>query len=197
MRHGELSKAAVVLLGAAASAGCGAHVKNMRPVESVNTVAAPNESVIVFLRPSHVGFAIQSAVWEVMPNQPSNLVGIVAAKKKVVYRTAPGTHLFMVTSENADFMEARLEPGRTYYALVTPRMGVWRARFSLRPVHIGDSLQLPEWQRDTGWVELDETSARWAAENLPDIEERRARYFNEWLQKQPFDRPVLMPEDAQ
>lgn len=188
---------AVLVAAAAAAAGCGGGAKNMRPVENVNTAAAPNESVIVFMRPSKLGGAVQSPVWEVADGQPSRLVGIVGSKKKVAYRVAPGPHMFMVIGESADFMEAHLEPGRTYYALVTPRMGFWKARFSLRPVHISESAQLPEWQHGTNWTEVDETSAAWASANLAATEERRAKYFPEWMQKQPADRPVLMPQDAQ
>ncbi len=40
----------------------------------------------------------------------------------------------MVVSEAADFAKADVEAGKTYYVLVTPRMGWWKARFSLRPL---------------------------------------------------------------
>jgi hypothetical protein len=186
-----------IAVAALSLAGCAGSVSNMREVATVSTVAAPGEAVVVFLRPSGMAFGVQSAVFEVAPAQPARLVGIVAAKKKVAYRAAPGVHTFMVLGESADFMEARLEPGRTYYALVTPRMGVWKARFSLRPVHALDRGELGGWQADTAWTELDEDSARWAAEHAADVEDKRARYMAEWLRKPEVDRPLLMPEDAQ
>jgi len=105
--------------------------------------------------------------------------------------------MFMVIGESADFMQARLEPGKVYYALVTPRMGVWKARFSLAPVHVMNRNELPEWQSGTEWVEMDQTSGQWAAENAADVEQKRAKYLPEWLGKAPLDRPVLAPEDGQ
>ena len=80
----------------------------------------------------HGCFAIQSTVFDVTDDAP-RMVGIVSAKTKIAYEVAPGEHHFMVVSEAADFMRADLAAGKTYYALVTPRMGVWRARFSLLP----------------------------------------------------------------
>ena len=193
-RLGALS---LVGLGTIAASGCAGSVTNMHPVAMVNTAPAPNESVIVFMRPSGVAFAIKSAVFEAPDGQPARLVGIVAAKKKVAFRTTPGDHMFMVIGESADFMQARLEPGKVYYALVTPRMGVWKARFSLAPVHVMNRNELPEWQSGTEWVEMDQTSGQWAAENAADVEQKRAKYLPEWLGKAPLDRPVLAPEDGQ
>ena len=72
-----------MVAAAVATAGCAGAVKNMREVSSVNVATAPNEAVIVFMRPSGMAFGIQSSVWEIADNQPSRLVGIVAAKKKV------------------------------------------------------------------------------------------------------------------
>ena len=94
-------------------------------------------------------------------------------------------------------MEAQVEPGRLYYAIVTPRMGVWKARFSLRPVHGSERSELSEWDRGTSWTELDETSMRWAGENVADADAKRAKYFPEWVQKGAVGRPVLLPEDGQ
>jgi hypothetical protein len=194
---GRLAALGLVGLLGSGAIGCAGSVKNMRAVEAVNTAPAPNESVIVFIRPSGVAYAIQSAVYETPDGQPGRLIGIVAAKKKVAYRTTPGDHLFMVIGESADFMVARLAPGRTYYALVTPRMGVWKARFSLEPVHASQFGELSGWHGGTKWVELDEDSGRWAAENSADIEGKRAKYLQEWLGKAVLDRPTLAPEDGQ
>ena len=116
--------------------GCAGTVKSMReaPVEkSVAMKPEPGKALVVFMRPSGLGFAVQSSVFDVKDNQPS-LVGIVAAKAKVAYQAPPGVHLFMVIGESADYMEAELLPDLTYYAQVSPRMGMWKARFSVEPV---------------------------------------------------------------
>jgi hypothetical protein len=177
--------------------GCAGSVQHMTAVPNVNYAATANEAVVIFMRPSGMGFAIQSSVFEVPDGQPARLVGIVAAKKKLAYRTTPGDHMFMTIGESADFMQARLEPGKVYYALVTPRMGAWKARFSLRPVHVADRAELASWQSGTEWVQTNEDTMRWAAENSADVEAKRAKYFPEWMEKLPADRPVLVPEDGQ
>ena len=61
--------------------------------------------MIVFLRPSTLGFAVQSSVFNATEDTP-DLVGIVAAKAKVAYQLDPGDYLFMVIGESADFMTA-------------------------------------------------------------------------------------------
>ena len=103
--------------------GCAGPVANMQMVPFERIVSAPEKgkSMVVFLRPSGFGFAIQSSVFEITGDTPS-LVGIVAARKRVSYQLQPGTHLFMVVGESADFMSAELEANKIYYALVTPRM---------------------------------------------------------------------------
>jgi hypothetical protein len=194
-----MKRLAVVVLGwvALAAVGCAGPVKNMAEVASANTVASQNESVVVFLRPSGLGAGVQSSVFEVAEGAPSRLVGIVAAKKKVVYRTTPGPHTFMVIGEGADFMAADLAPGRTYYALSTVRPGFWKARFSLKPVTPAEHGELATWLADSSWVEVNADSQRWHAENTADIEKKRAAYLAKWLQKPELDRPFLRPTDAQ
>ena len=39
-----------------------------------------------------------------------------------------------LVSEPADFLEANVEAGKTYYIVVDPRIGAFSARFSLYPV---------------------------------------------------------------
>ena len=95
---------------------------------------APGKALVVFLRPSSFGGAIQSSVYDTHEGEDT-FIGIVSAETKVAYEAEPGDHLFMVVAENADFMIAHLDAGKTYYALVSPRMGLWKARFSLLPIH--------------------------------------------------------------
>ena len=186
----------LLCVGAAACAGT---VKNMRAVDSVNTAVAPNEAIVIFLRPSGRAYGVQSSVFEVSenPGRAATLVGIVAAKKKLAYRTTPGPHTFMIIGESADFMYADLEPGKTYYAIAEVRMGVWKARFSLQPVHAWDRGSLAGYLADSSWVETTQDSLRWAQENAADIEEKRAEYYVKWMQKPAAERPMLRPDDGQ
>lgn len=188
-----------LLLVVGALSGCAGPVKRMEVVspEMVPSRPESGKSMVVFMRPSGFGFGIQSSVFEVKDKQPL-LAGIVAAKKKVAYQLDPGEHLFMVIGESADFMSADLEADRTYYALVTPRMGVWKARFSLRPVH-ADMLGSPEfdeWAKECEWVVNTPESAQWAKDNLPSILSKQEKYYEKWMSKDASERPRLLKEDG-
>ena len=156
-----------------------------------------NEATIIFMRPSGFGGAIQSTVFDATSPE-SKLVGIVSARTKIAYKTSPGEHLFMVIGESADFLKADLAAGKTYYALVTPRMGVWKARFSLEAIHkdkIGTE-DFKDWDSSTRFVENTPKSRAWAAQNINDIEEKRAEYLQKWNSKPAADRPVLHRQDG-
>lgn len=180
--------------------GCAGTVKNMQIVPPDRIIAEPEEgkSMIIFMRPSSLGFAVQSSVFEINENYPS-LVGIVAAQAKVSYMVEPGEYLFMVIGESADFMSAELEANKTYFALVTPRMGAWKARFSLKPIHADElnTTQFQEWIDVTKWVEKSPDSDNWASNNMTSIKEKQIKYYAKWMQKDEEDRPELLPQDGQ
>ena len=198
-RNAKILLYPAVLLFALFLTGCAGTVANMRPVPPDQVVAGPEEgkAKVVFMRPSGFGFAIQSSVFLIKEDTPF-LVGIVAAKKKVAYQVDPGKHLFMVVGESGDFMSAELAPNKTYYALVTPRMGMWKARFSLKPLHADDldSEKFEEWRKACEWVEISPASDEWAAENRESIQSKYDEYFSDWMGKEPSDRPVLLPQDG-
>jgi len=197
MKH-PTTACAVAAVTVALATGCAGAVKNMR--ESAPDYApspGPGKAMVVFLRPSGMAFGVQSSVFEMKDKKPV-LAGIVAAKKKVAYQVEPGKRLFMVVSEAGDFLSADLAAGRTYYALVTPRMGAWRARFSLRAV---DKAQLATTDfaselADCRWVEVGPDSQAWASENMASIESKYSEYYPKWLEKAEGDRPRLLPEDG-
>ena len=102
----------------------------------------------------------------------------------------------MVVSEAADFMAAELEVGKTYYALVTPRLGVWKARFSLRPVTAEElaSGKFAEWDDDCRFIENTPASHAWAKENWSDIQSKKVEYLQKWDPR--TDKPTLRPTDG-
>ena len=167
------------------------------PGNNVNTIPKKGKSMIVFLRPSSFAFGIQSSVFEIKEHTP-HLVGIVAAKKKVAYELNPGKHVFMVVSESGDFMTADLLANKTYYALVTPRMGLWKARFSLKAIHIDElnSDQFKEWLNDCEWVRKSPASSNWANSNIIDIQSKYTGNYTKWLNKDPSEKPNLLPQDG-
>jgi hypothetical protein len=105
-----------------------------------------------------------------------------------------------VVSEAADFMQAKVVAGRTYYALVTPRMGVWKARFSFRPLRQGDLAgnDFAGWNSSTHFVVNSPATLSWAAQNAADISSKRTTYWPEWSSKPAQDRAAqtLNPEDG-
>ena len=180
-----------------AATGCAGHSEYMQdvPENQANFVPESGRALVVFMRPSGIGFAVQSSVFDITDGEPE-LVGIVSAKTKVAHNTSPGVHRYMVIGESADFLEAELVADRTYYSLVTPRIGLWKARFSLKPVHELDltSADFTEWYDDTRWVENTLTAQTWAHENMDSIKSKQQEYLRKWLARS--DKPVLLPTDG-
>jgi hypothetical protein len=104
----------------------------------------------------------------------------------------------MVVGESGDFMTADVAAGKTYYATVEPRMGVWKARFSLKPVSRAQlgSPEFQGWVNECRWAAADERTAAWAAENALSVEAKYAGYYPKWMEKAPADRPALLPDDG-
>ena len=186
----------VVALAGALS-GCAGSVVNMDEMPSANPAPEPGKAMVVFMRPSGVGFLVQSTVFEVK-GEDESMVGVVTAKSKVAYQVAPGEHLFMAVGESADFMSANLQAGKTYYARVAPRIGMLKARFSLTPVHSSE-LGLAEFEKDLAdckWVAKNAGTDNWFAANKGSIDSKRTEYYPEWMQKAEGDRPRLNPQDG-
>ena len=96
----------------------------------------------------------------------------------------------MVISEAADFMEAKLAPGKTYYAVVTPRMGAWKARFSLWPVKSMSNnefnLQNKEfdnWLKKGKVVTNTPAGEQWLTANSAGIRSKQTEYQTVWKRK--------------
>ncbi|MEI7037825.1 hypothetical protein [Fulvimonas yonginensis] len=139
----------------------------------------------MFMRPSSLGGAIQSSVYDT--GDKDKFIGIVSTKTKIAYQADPGDHLFMVVAENADFMVAHLDAGKTYYTLVSPRLGVWKARFSLLPIHNRpdakygtQSSDFRQWMAKTDWVTVTPAAEQWYSEHEADIRAKKLDYLRRW-----------------
>jgi len=181
-----------LLLSGCASRGGMVKATDMSPVRS-------DQARIVFMRSSLFGSAIAASVFDVT-GESSKIIGVINKGSKVAYDLPPGQHTFMVVSEAADFMEATVLPGKTYYALVTPRMGAWKARFSFKPLRQADFAtdEFARWNTDTSWVELGDKTRLWAERNAANIEVKRAKYWPEWSSKDLHQREsqTLNPDDG-
>jgi len=191
---------ALVLLsiGLAACAGPGSMMQVTAPQEAPAVKA--DEALVVFMRSSFVGSAISASVFDVTGSGEPKFIGIVNNGTKVGYPVKAGEHTFMVVSEAADFLQAKVAAGRTYYAMVTPRMGVWKARFSFRPVRgseLGGS-EFAGWNSGTQYVSNTPQSRIWAASNAADISQKRTSYWSAWSSKPADERAAqtLHPEDG-
>ena len=174
-----------VALAAFLLTGCAGHSDYMAdvPPEKATFTPKPDKAMVVFMRPSGLGFAVQSSVFDVTKGGDPEFVAIVPAKKKVAHEVAPGTYRFMLVGEHADFMDATLEAGKTYYTVVGVGMGMWKARFYFEPVK-GKALEssdLKEWLADCTWVEATPQARAWASESMPSIRERKADYLADWV----------------
>ena len=183
---------ALLLGGCAGSRGGMVKATDVSPVGS-------GQARVIFMRLSSVGFAIGASVYDVT-GEDSKIIGIINNGSKVAYDLPPGQHTFMVVSEAADFMEATVLPGKTYYALVTPRIGAWKARFSFKPLRQADFAtdEFARWDTGTSWVELGDKTRLWAERNAANIEEKRAKYWPEWSSKDLHQREsqTLNPDDG-
>ena len=157
--------------------------------EQVQTNAGAGQSQIVFIRSAFIGQAIQASVYAVTLGTPE-FIGIVSNDTKVSYMTSPGEHMFMVVGESADFLKAHLLEGKTYYTVVSPRMGFWKARFSMHPVRNDDtgkfkydSKGFKEMLEDSQFVQGGAKAKEWAASNANSISSKMNKYLPEWKLK--------------
>jgi hypothetical protein len=189
---------ALLSIGLGACAGPGALMQATPPQEA--PTAKADEAMVVFMRASYVGSAISASVFDVTGAGQPTFIGIVNNGTKIAYPVKPGEYTFMVVSEAADFLQAKVAAGKTYYAMVTPRMGMWKARFSFRPVRgseLGGS-EFAGWSSGTQYVSNTPQSRNWAASNAADISQKRASYWADWSSKPADERAsqTLTPEDG-
>ena len=183
--------------------GCAA--VQMTPVsDQVSTSMAQDVSRVVFMRYSFVGSAIASSVYDVTGGD-IEFIGVLNNETKISYQTSPGKHVFMVVSEAADYMEADLLGGKTYYSMVTPRFGAWKARFSMWPIRTGgegkyftESDNFKKWVNNTKLVENNEKTQQWFENNKESIKEKHDRYWPTWESNSPEETAsrTLRPEDG-
>ncbi len=159
---------------------------------------------IVFIRSSFVGSAIQASIFDATSTD-AQFIGILSNGKKLSYMVDPGEHTFMVVSEAADFMKANMVGGKTYYAMVTPRMGAWKARFSMHPVRKGkggefqyESDRFQGFLKDSKFTENTPASTAWYEENRQNVATKQADYWAVWQQKSEGEQEkrTLYPKDG-
>jgi hypothetical protein len=192
-----------LLAAALFATGCASNKMIDAPEQEL--VAPPTDKAqVIFIRSSFVGSAIQSVIYDATDGG-AEFIGILSNGKMLKHVVDPGKHVFMVVSEAADFMEAELLGGKTYYAIVTPRMGAWRARFSMSPVRNGgpgefqyDSAEFRDWIAEAEFTQNTPDSYAWAEENHSSVLEKQAEYWEVWQQKSADDMAerTMNPDDG-
>lgn len=192
----------MIMLYGAFLVGC---ASNPMSVSSNVSVEQPqsHEAQVLFMRDSFVGSAISASIYDVTGNEPV-FIGILQNGTKVAYNTLPGKHTFMVVSEAADFMEADLSAGKTYYSIVTPRMGAWKARFSMWPIKISgsryrlDSNDFQNWKKNTKYAGMTPRARSWYEANRNSVISKQQNYWPVWQRKSQADLELrtLRPEDG-
>jgi len=180
---GSLVALAVLVLS-----GCATGRQSIRE-PSIADVAEDGQALVIVMRPASFGAATSSAIFDSTGEQ-NELIAVLGPKEKTAYYCDAGERLFMVIAENADFMEANLEAGKVYYAIVTPRMGVWKARFSLHPFKADhaehefrlDSPQLRKWLKACHYVLPNRDAEEYGRKSAGDIATRRAEFAGKWAE---------------
>lgn len=181
----------LALVGTLVLTGCSSM---MKPADNQAIEASPQDSTqVVFMRSAFMAKAIDASVYDVTGGK-TQFIGILSNGTKVAYPTTPGHHTFMVVSEAADFMEADLAPGKTYYSMVIPRMGMWKARFSPWPVardpkaeYSSQSSDFKDWIADTKLMTNSPKSLSWFESNKTSVESKRVEYWPVWQKKSAAD----------
>jgi hypothetical protein len=169
-----------------------------QPISTAPSAAAGPDAKVVFVRPTYfVGDPIPASVFDVTDPGEAKFIGILNRKTRVEYPVKPGLHTFMIVSEAADFLQAHIVGGKTYYALVTPRPGAWRARFSLVPVRQNEQ-RVQKWEEEIPLVANTARTLDWARKNARSVEGKRDKYWPEWSSKPEDQRlaQTLMAEDG-
>ena len=176
LRYCLITALAVAL---AACGGAGQMVPTSEP-----PAMRSGEALVIFMRASNLGGLVASSVFDVTGPE-AKFIAIVYPGQKFAHPVPPGEHTFMVVGESADFMRATVAAGRTYYALVTPRIGVWKARFSFRPIRENEfgGAEFAEWDAATQFVTNSPASLNWAQQNAASVASKRAEYWPEWMSK--------------
>ena len=187
----------LILLALLTFFGCSSPLMKVAPAGFEAPKPDQDQALIVFLRPSVIGSAFQSSVFNI--TQETKPIAVVSYGAKVPYLVKAGKIELMVIGENADFLKGNLEAGKTYFVLVAPRMGLMKARFSLRAIAKQDltEAKTQKWISEGKWsTPLQAKFDEWVQKNQPSIKSKRKKYYLKWETKAEKDKPTLLPEDG-
>lgn len=181
--------------------GCAAGL--MRPAASERVAPPPaDKATVVFMRSSMVAGAIGCELFEVV-NGELRFIGQLPTGNKVAYETTPGDKVFMAYGTAADFMLAKLAPGKTYYSIVRPNWGT--GGFAPTPIRNAsaneptfESQEFRDWDSATKRLEPNEEAQAWFRDNKARMQQIHAEYWRRFQTKTDQEKAyrTLMPEDG-
>lgn len=151
---------------------------------------SPGRALIIFLRPSTFGGAVQAAIWRDGPE----FLGTSSSGTFIAVELDPGTHTFMVQSETADFIQAEVDADKTYFATVRARMGMWKARFSFGLMEPESERwdNLSKWLADCREATINDHGHHWATEHEANAAKLWAKVKPKWDAKE--NRPIIQAD---
>jgi hypothetical protein len=148
-------------------AGCASKHMQVAILDQSADTLPGNQSAIVFFRDTNFGGAIQAPIAEEQAGDIA-LVGILSANTRILHKTTPGKHFYVVGGEDSNLLETDLDSGKFYYVRVDPKMGMWKARFVFEPVP-PDTASLPADLSGCQWVTTKPEAETWFLENKPSM----------------------------
>ena len=158
------------------------------PPPPAPVAAADAGSRVVFMRVSKQSSGVDASLFDVTEPGPPKFIGVVNNASKVSYPLKPGLYTFMVVGETAEFMQATVLGGKTYYALVIPSAGA--KRFVIEPVRKNEigGKEFQGWDRSTRPMPA---GAQPQGYNASEAAEKRVRYWQDWSKKTEAQRAEL------
>jgi len=184
----------VALLSMAVLSGCtgSSHMARVSDAE-VAAASQPDKATIVFYRVGSKADTNHALLFDDSGDPPHSL-GIINGGMKVAYVVDPGKHRFMVTGANANFMDAEVMPGKTYYVEIALAFGLWREGFALQPQR-GSDPDVATKLSALMWVENSPRSQDWIDKQMDRVLRLRGAALPKWEAKQ--DRPILNADYGQ
>lgn len=180
--------------------GCASTVKVVNP-----KVSEPDKgkALVLFMRPKRMeNFMGGGAIAKLYDGD--TYLGELPVKTQMAYQANPGKHLFMVANGNADFLEANLKAGKTYYIVVEPvptaaaiLLSSNNMGFTMRPQNGQiDQAGLDKWFKVMRQVEP--TEAGFKAAKKWDARRKKLKdaYYAKWTSKPKDKRPYLQADSG-
>lgn len=184
----------MALLGMALLSGCTGS-SGMARVSDAKIAAAPqpDKATIVFYRIGSRADTNHALLFDASVDPP-HLIGIVNGGMKIAYVGDPGKHRFMVNGANANFMDAEVMPGKTYYVEITLDFGLWREGFALKPQR-GNDPDVAATVSALTWFENTPKSQGWVGQHMARVLRQRDAALPKWEAKE--DKPILKADYGQ